>query len=81
MGVTFHDPPVYRATTFRILKTSEAKPFSAVRGAKRISGVARHELAGRTKGIQFLHSLKDGLCPLQSLPGETSFTGKYSSHH
>ena len=48
--------PVSRATTFRTLKTSWVKPFSAVSqkhtgGTKRISRVARQELAQRTKGI------------------------------
>lgn len=66
-------------------ENSREKPFSAVHqehaaGAKRISRVARHELAGRNKGILPLHFLKDGCDPPEHLPGETSFTGNYSSH-
>lgn len=49
--------------TFRILK---GEAFSAVSQehdgqAERSSGVARHEPAGRTKGIVRLHSQNDGL--------------------
>lgn len=66
-------------------ENSREKPFSAAHqehaaGAKRISRVARHELAGRNKGILPLYSLKDGLDPPKDLPGETSLTGNYTSH-
>lgn len=76
---------VCRATTFRFLKTAGRSPSQAAcqehaGRAKRISRVARHELAGRNKGILLFHSLKDGLYPPKNLPGETSFTANYSSH-